>query len=331
MSASDPPVASLPTLPSRSAALQAAGAPAAAAAHSCENCGAPVQWQYCGVCGQRLEPPVHSLWHFTAVATEDLTHADSRLWRTLGALLFRPGFLTREFLIGHRARYLPPLRLYLVLSVVFFLYASASQHQLHVVQFDPSDLPKTTLTPLPGVKAAASGSAAGAESPEQRVNRICKDVEYSGPYRERVLPFLDQSCRQIVADNGRAVFESFLHNLPRAMFLFLPLLAGAMMLMYWRPRHYYVEHLLLFVHNHAFFFLIFVLAAALDRLLPFAAGTIRTVVFWYIVWYMFRSMRVVYGQGRWLTIGKLALLTFFYVVSGVMMLVITAVYSVITL
>jgi len=39
----------------------------------------------------------------------------------------------------------------------------------------------------------------------------------------------------------------------------------------------------------------------------------------------------VYGQGRWLTIGKLALLTFFYVVSGVLMLLITAVYSVLTL
>lgn len=331
MSASDPPVASLPTLPSRSAALQPAGEVAAIAAQTCENCGAPVQWKFCGVCGQRLEPPVHSLWHFTALATEDLTHADSRLWRTLGALLFRPGFLTREFLIGHRARYLPPLRLYLVLSVVFFLFASASQRQLQVVRFDPSDLPKATVTPVPGTKDSPLAAPASGESAEQRVNRVCKDVEYSGPYRERVRPFLDRSCRQIVADNGRAVFESFLHNLPRAMFLFLPLLAGTMMLMYWRPRHYYVEHLLLFVHNHAFFFLIFVLAAALDTLLPSAAGTTRAVVFWYIVWYMFRSMRVVYGQGRWLTIGKLALLTFFYVVSGVLMLLITAVYSVLTL
>ena len=55
------------------------------------------------------------------VATEDLTHADSRLWRTLAALLFKPGHLTREFLAGRRARYLPPVRLYLVLSVLFFL------------------------------------------------------------------------------------------------------------------------------------------------------------------------------------------------------------------
>ena len=96
-------------------------APAATpASERCENCGNEVTQRYCGACGQRLEPPVHSLWHFSRVATEDLTHADSRLWRTLGALLFRPGNLTAEFLAGRRARYLPPLRLYLVVSVAFF-------------------------------------------------------------------------------------------------------------------------------------------------------------------------------------------------------------------
>jgi hypothetical protein len=68
-------------------------APAAASvapAMRCENCGAAVTGRYCSACGQRLEPPVHSLWHFTQLAIEDLTHADSRLWRTLAALLFKP-------------------------------------------------------------------------------------------------------------------------------------------------------------------------------------------------------------------------------------------------
>jgi hypothetical protein len=64
----------------------------------------------------------------------------------------------------------------------------------------------------------------------------------------------------VAIDNGRALREAFLHNLPRALFVFLPLLAGAMMLMYWWPRRYYVEHLLLFVHNHAFVFLLLLLA-----------------------------------------------------------------------
>ena len=53
------------------------------AAQRCENCGNAVTQRFCGACGQRAEPPVHSLAHFSRVATEDLTHADSRLWRTL--------------------------------------------------------------------------------------------------------------------------------------------------------------------------------------------------------------------------------------------------------
>ena len=57
----------------------------------CENCAETLTGQYCWNCGQRAEHPVHSLWHFISEAAEDLTHADSRLWRTLGALLFKPG------------------------------------------------------------------------------------------------------------------------------------------------------------------------------------------------------------------------------------------------
>ena len=102
----------------------------------CENCGNEVTQRFCGACGQRREPPVHSLWHFSQVATEDLTHADSRLWRTLGALLFKPGRLTAEFLAGRRARYLPPVRLYLVLSVLFFIVAGAVGTRFAVLQFD---------------------------------------------------------------------------------------------------------------------------------------------------------------------------------------------------
>ncbi len=93
--------------PAPLASARATPAPAATpASERCENCGNEVTQRYCGACGQRLEPPVHSLWHFSRVATEDLTHADSRLWRTLGALLFKPGDLTAEFLAGP-ARALP--------------------------------------------------------------------------------------------------------------------------------------------------------------------------------------------------------------------------------
>jgi hypothetical protein len=319
-------------------AMPAMANPTEAPAVHCENCGATVSGRYCGACGQRLDPPVHSLWHFTQLATEDLTHADSRLWHTLAALLFKPGHLTSEFLIGRRARYLPPVRLYLVLSVVFFLWAAGTQSTFNVVRLDqdqPSTAHVRVITPDKEDAASVLTPKPG-ETDEQRTQRLCGTANYDGPWSRQIAPRVPQLCRKIATDisvnNGRSLREAFLHNLPRAMFIFLPLLAGIMMLMYWRPRHFYVEHLLLFVHNHAFVFLVAMLSWGLAKILPDVLEPWLTfTVLIYLAWYMFRSLRVVYGQGRWLTFTKLALLSFFYLVFGVLMLVVTSLYSVFSL
>jgi|SRR5580765_5032847 hypothetical protein len=310
----------------------AATAEIPAAAPRCDNCGAAVAGRYCAACGQRREAPVHSLWHFTKVAAEDLTHADSRLWRTLGALLGRPGYLTREFLAGRRARYLPPVRLYLVLSVLFFLWATTF-HQVRIVTVAAPGhgAPAASVIPLEE-QGEMLGKPLPGESGEQRAQRVCASrVNYDGPWQQQIQPAARTACVHMLADNFRSLREAFLHNLPRAMFLFLPMLAAAMMLLYWRPRHYYIEHLLLFVHNHAFVFLVVMLAAAVSALLPAAARMLRVAVTLYIAWYAYRSMRVVYGQGSWLTAGKLALLSLFYLVSGGIMLLLTFVSSALTL
>ncbi|MBV8306736.1 MAG: DUF3667 domain-containing protein [Gammaproteobacteria bacterium] len=273
---------------------------------------------------------MHSLSHFTMVAAEDLTHADSRLWRTLGALLLRPGYLTRQFLEGRRARYLPPVRLYLVISLLFFLWASATHDKVRVVQVGGSEGGShAVLTPLDD---DTFGAALPGESPEQHAARVCsKGVNYDGPWRERLQPAAHRACVRLVLDRGRSLPAVFMHNVPRALFIFLPLLAGVMMLMYWRPGHYYVEHLLLFVHNHAFVFLLLLLTGLGSALVPLLAPLIAAATTLYIAWYAYRSMRVVYGQGRGLTLGKLMLLSVFYLVAGVFMLAIVSVYSVFTL
>lgn len=317
---------------STTAAAASAAAPVARAAGArCENCGAEATGRYCAFCGQRRQAPVHSLWHFMQEATEDLTHADSRLWRTLGALLFQPGFLTREFLDGRRARYLPPVRLYLVISVLFFMWASVTHDQVRVLQIRNSDHgpSKAVLTPL---DEGTFGAVLPGESAAQHAERVCsRGVNYDGPWRERLQPAAHRACVRLVMDNGRSLPEVFMHNVPRALFIFLPLLAGAMMLMYWRPRHYYVEHLLLFLHNHAFVFLLLLLAGLVSALLPRLSGWIAGAVTLYIAWYAYRSMRVVYRQRRSLTLAKLLGLSFFYLVSGSLMIALVSVYSVLTL
>ena len=87
----------------------------------CPNCGTPLHGQYCWQCGQRSRVRLITLWELLREAVGDLFELDSRLWRSLIPLLFRPGLLTSDYLAGRRARYMPPFRMYLVLSIIFFL------------------------------------------------------------------------------------------------------------------------------------------------------------------------------------------------------------------
>ena len=110
------------------------------APRACANCGTVLHGRYCSVCGQQADTAAHSVGHFLWEAVEALTHADSRVRSTLPPLLRRPGFLTREFFAGRRARYVQPLRLYLIVSVVFFLLSSLLHSAPHVTTVFEADM-----------------------------------------------------------------------------------------------------------------------------------------------------------------------------------------------
>jgi len=104
---------------------------------ACLNCGAPLQGQYCARCGQRARGRLISIWELVRDAVGDLFELDSRLWRTVIPLMFRPGKLTHDYLIGRRARFMPPFRTYLVLSIVFFLVAFFDPQQQLGILYEP--------------------------------------------------------------------------------------------------------------------------------------------------------------------------------------------------
>ena len=99
---------------------------ARATAHDtdCANCGATLTGPYCSQCGQHAHGSARSMATLLHEAWHVFTHADSRVWRTLLVLLFRPGVLTLEYFQGRRERYLPPVRLYLIASVLFFSFVA---------------------------------------------------------------------------------------------------------------------------------------------------------------------------------------------------------------
>lgn len=142
---------------------------------NCLNCGTELQGQYCGSCGQRARNRLISLWELVQDAFGDLFEIDSRLWRTIIPLLIRPGRLTLDYLEGRRARYMPPFRMYLVLSVVFFIVAF----------FDPEDDLSLLFEAQPPPTAEEMDAqkqeiAEKREEVETEVNEVLNDLAADG-------------------------------------------------------------------------------------------------------------------------------------------------------
>lgn len=145
---------------------------------NCLNCGAELRGQYCGTCGQRARNRLISLWELLSEAFGDLFELDSRLWRTLIPLLIRPGRLTRDYLEGRRARYMPPFRMYLVLSVIFFVVAFFDPKDDLSLLFEPEAEP--TPEEIAEQEAAAEAEAANIAAAEERARKVVDDLEKRG-------------------------------------------------------------------------------------------------------------------------------------------------------
>jgi hypothetical protein len=104
--------------PSRPAALEPDTAPGA-----CPNCETELQGPVCHMCGQVADEYHRPVRGLASELLEGLVSLDGRVARTIPNLLIRPGKITRDYLMGKRARYMPPFRLYIIASLVFFLLA----------------------------------------------------------------------------------------------------------------------------------------------------------------------------------------------------------------
>src|SRR6266480_5184336 len=86
----------------------------------CENCGAQLHGHWCAQCGQPAIDYRRSFRYVIVDLLDEFLNWDSKFFRTIGLLLVRPWKLTNAFLAGHRVRYVHPLRLYLLASILFF-------------------------------------------------------------------------------------------------------------------------------------------------------------------------------------------------------------------
>jgi hypothetical protein len=260
---------------------------------ACLNCGEALAGPYCSQCGQKVPMQDLKLRDFLHETTHELTDWDGKVPRTLKALLRRPGLLTADYLRGRRARWLPPLRLYLWCSVIFFLSGPAVEAVTHrsfreaakiTVKNDDGT---TKLTP---------------ETRQQIANGL--------PGRIFGVDRLERAATHS-AELNQTIQAAF----PKAMFVLLPLFALLTSIAWRRKGRGYPAHVYLALHLHSAWFVAFAVVTIAVGFVesPGIQGLLALAGFVYIVWYLLVALRTVFGESWPRTIAKAALVGIAYV------------------
>ena len=264
----------------------------------CLNCGAELSGSFCSACGQRAVPANPSVAEIAGDAWQELSGLDGRVAATFRSLL-RPGRLTTDYIDGRRTRYLSPVRLYLIVSVFYFVVSAAAPQG---------------ETRENGEIRGPGGMRIGLTSPGA--------PPMTEEDRAEVLKQLDDAHRLLrpmlrgLAEDPEGFRSRVFTIMPRVFFALLPIFAAIVSLFY-RGRRFPVS-LVFAVHLHAFAFLIFTLSEAAKfagvRPLAIAVGVAAALTF---LVYSLASARAVFGGGWPITIAKAAGIGITYLVASV--------------
>ena len=292
---------------------------------ACLNCGESLTGPFCAQCGQRNIPPYPSVRELLIDAFHELSGWDGRFAATLRGLVRHPGMLTREFLEGRRARYISPLRLYLLASLVYFVIAAAAPNirledgrELFVgfrIGTTVTDSARAPASRAQQVGDAATRSLEGGSLTAEQQRVLLAKVE-EAPALMR--PLLRRSLRD---PNGFR--RDMLEAMPKMLFGLLPVFAAITALFY-RGRKY-PEHLYFAIHLNAFIFLALAAARAAQftRSVPIAVVASGVVTLSILV-YATLAFHRTYGESLPRTVAKVAGIGLLYclVASAAMMVTI---------
>lgn len=283
--------------------------------HLCRNCLAAVQGAFCAQCGQKQHSPIR---HFSQVIGElfnDILNFDAKLLNTMKPLMLQPGFLSREYFDGRRARYVSPLKLYFFLSIVAFFLI---QQSIDIAVENQG---------TQNVDAAGAG----------------KDSDFhignfnGKPWHAKTNPmnvaWLPDAGNDLI--NGKlGKLESTVKNkdwqqlthaalaaTPQTLLILLPIFALLLKLAYMFRGRLYMEHLIVALHNHAFLLSSLSLLAVLTEMSTWSTavpgwesvlGLATSLLLIWIPLYFLLSLKYIYSQSWKMTVFKFLLIGLSY-------------------
>lgn len=265
--------------------------------NQCLNCQSELTGEFCSHCGQSVRSRRGPIWQVAKQFADDIFTIDSKVIQSLFVLLVKPGLLSKQFLNGKRASVLPPVRLYLVVSLLFFFIfqipsPDVSNRNVYIGEIllgkekADKDLPRFGLVMFEtGEKASFL---------EKWINDIIKEKK----------PVMKSTNAQITIND---MFNNLESVLPNLLILFLPLFAIILKGLYlFRPSLYF-DHLIFLLHFQTWLMgaILIIYALALQNAWWSALSV-------FIPIYLAKAQKNVYQQSYWLIVPKTIIILISY-------------------
>jgi hypothetical protein len=276
----------------------------------CQNCGYYVDKRFCPCCGQEnveTRQPFHYLFtHFVA----DFIHYDGQFWKTIKYLLFYPAKLTQEYIAGKRKSYVQPVQLYIFISfLVFFIpfilpdfdekpedahrEASEEIHQTIAEELHTEE-GNIGLFGLEKVNSIHQLDSLQRVLPEEKKLSHFEYIFYKKGLNLKLLKKKGELKEKIG--------EALVHNLPKAIFLYMPVFAFWLWVFHNKKKWLYFDHGIYTLHYFSFILLTILLYIVTDWLLSLfhreIPGLITLAMPCWFIFYFFRSHSRFYGQKK---------------------------------
>lgn len=305
----------------------------------CRNCGEMVELRHCPACGQLAASFHRPFFSLVVDSISDAFAFDSRVARTMPLLLFRPGALTRRYNEGKRARYVPPFRLFLLSSLVFYflVFGLLDSQEWMDSPININIEGDAELTEEEAAELRENLQSAGINISEARIREFVRenaespeldetgspatpaepdvsssaDAEEAAAVPDETSDFEERLKR--IADNPKLFSMALQTWAPRLSLLMVPMTMLALALMYfWKRKIYIYNHAIHALHLQTWMYL----AGTLTILAGtwFAGGIAPALFFIILPIYVLLSLRGAYGTGFFLSFVRMVFLLTFWTI-----------------
>jgi Protein of unknown function (DUF3667) len=208
---------------------------------NCLSCGEQLRGHYCHHCGEKVIDPKHdySIWHFIEHTVDDFTHFDLKIVNSFKNLFFKPGLLTKNYVEGRRVKFMRPVQIFIICSLLFFFFMpkSGSFYAYYTDLRDGYKAPgfssdNPTKYNVNAKLRSLAIAKAGENAPDSTLVKVATDIYWNK-----------------VFDKSAVMSKTYL-------FLVLPFWGLFIYALFYRQNSYFVPHLIFAVHAFSFFLLL---------------------------------------------------------------------------